>query len=309
MSDLIRPDFPHAIDSTIRAAFCSCPRKFYREYLQHWKPSAESVHLIAGGAFARGLEVARKLYWGEGIKDTNMVLAEATREIFREYGDFDCPPESAKSPIRLVEAMLDSFNHYGWATDPIQPFVTPQGKPAIEFKFALPLPINHPVTGDPLLYCGRFDMLGVFQDCMWVVDDKTSSSLGAQWIKQWDLRGQITGYCWAAREHGMDVAGGILRGVGILKTKITHAQSIQYRPASMIDKWHTQLVRDIQRMIDCWEEGYYDYNFADACTSYGGCPLVDVCKSLNEEKTLEAHYVQRKWDPLEIAKIKTEEAA
>lgn len=54
-----RPMFPHAIDSTMLATFRSCPQKFFRQYIQHWKPKTESVHLIAGGAFAAGIEAAR----------------------------------------------------------------------------------------------------------------------------------------------------------------------------------------------------------------------------------------------------------
>ena len=43
----------------MRGAFGACPQKFYYNYLLHLQPSAESPDLKAGGAFARGLEVAR----------------------------------------------------------------------------------------------------------------------------------------------------------------------------------------------------------------------------------------------------------
>ena len=54
-----RPMFPHTFDSTMLSAFTSCPQKMFRTYVEHWKPKSESVHLIAGGAFAKGIEVAR----------------------------------------------------------------------------------------------------------------------------------------------------------------------------------------------------------------------------------------------------------
>ena len=50
--------FPLAVDSTMLGTFRSCPQKLYRQYLQHWKPRGESVHLVAGGAFAEGIEAA-----------------------------------------------------------------------------------------------------------------------------------------------------------------------------------------------------------------------------------------------------------
>ena len=49
---MTKPIFPHAVDSTMLATFRSCPQKFFRQYVEHWKPKAESVHLVAGGAFA-----------------------------------------------------------------------------------------------------------------------------------------------------------------------------------------------------------------------------------------------------------------
>ena len=57
------PTFPHTIDSTILSTYRACSQKAFRQYMEHWKPSEESVHLIAGGAFAKGLETARSTYF------------------------------------------------------------------------------------------------------------------------------------------------------------------------------------------------------------------------------------------------------
>ena len=35
---MTKPMFPHAVDSTMLATFRSCPQKFFRQYVQHWKP-------------------------------------------------------------------------------------------------------------------------------------------------------------------------------------------------------------------------------------------------------------------------------
>ena len=88
--------FPHAVDSTMLATFRSCPQKFFRQYVQHWKPKAESVHLVAGGAFASGIEVARRAFYEQGMpaQDSETLGLQA---LIEHYGDFECPPESAKS--------------------------------------------------------------------------------------------------------------------------------------------------------------------------------------------------------------------
>ena len=61
-----RVTFPQAVDSTMLATFRSCPQKFFRQYVEHWKPKAESVHLVAGGAFAAGIEEARRAFYEQG---------------------------------------------------------------------------------------------------------------------------------------------------------------------------------------------------------------------------------------------------
>jgi hypothetical protein len=51
-------------------------------------------------------------------------------------------------------------------------------------------------------------------------------------------------------------------------------------------------------MISCWEEGYWDYALDGACTDYGGCTFVQVCKAINPDDWLPVNFEQRVWDPL-----------
>jgi len=55
---MTRPPFPSVVDSTIIAAFRSCPQKAYLEFVEHWKIRDQSVHLVAGAAYAAGMEAA-----------------------------------------------------------------------------------------------------------------------------------------------------------------------------------------------------------------------------------------------------------
>jgi PD-(D/E)XK nuclease superfamily len=289
--------FPRVIDSTLRASFVSCPHKFYREYLQHWKPNIPSIHLIAGGAFAKGIETTRMAYYGEH-KSPEVAVGEGIAALIREYGEFE-PNDStsAKGIENMCGALVEYFTVHPLETDPVRPHIV-GGVPAVEFSFALPLSIAHPETGDPILYAGRFDMLGEYNGALFAVDEKTASQLGGQWQKNWTLRSQLTGYCWAAREYGYPVAGAIIRGISILKSGYGNAESIQYRPQWQLDRWYVQLIRDIERMIHCWKEGYWDYNLDGTCSSYGGCPFLDVCNSPDPERWLEADFVQKVWTPL-----------
>lgn len=292
--------FPHVVDSTMLAAFRSCPQKFFRTYMEHWKPQGESVHLVAGAAFARGLEVARREFYERGMSAEDAIAA-GIGALLAAYGDFNAPEGSAKTPERMAGAMEYYFDVHPLASDPAAPLELPSGKRAIEFSFAQPLPFDHPQSGDPILYTGRSDMICTFADGIYIEDDKTASQLGASWSKQWDLRSQFTGYCWAARQAAIPVNGVLVRGISILKTKYDNAQAITYRSEWEIARWLGQVLRDLERMQECWRAGIWDWNLDHACAEYGGCSLVSVCKSEQPEVWLPMYFERRVWDPLDRA--------
>jgi hypothetical protein len=142
-------------------------------------------------------------------------------------------------------------------------------------------------------------MICDFAEGIYVEDDKTATQLGDSWTRQWELRSQFTGYCWAAREAGISVNGVLVRGVSILKTKYGSAQAITYRSGWEIDRWLGQVLRDLRRLESAWNEGYYDFNLGEACNSYGGCQFTNVCKSNEPETWLPMYFERKRWDPLE----------
>jgi len=291
------PDmFPPVIDSTILAAFRSCPQRAYRQYIQHWKPCNESVHLVAGGAFASGLEAARQAYFVEGRSyEEAQQLGHAA--LLRHYGDFQPPEGSAKTLDRMAGALQYYFERYPLPADPAVPARFSDGRRGIEFSFAVPLPILHPQSGDPLIFAGRADMVVDYCGGLYLEDDKTTSQLGASWHRQWDLRSQFSGYVWAARQHGIPVQGVLVRGISILKTKYDTAECITGRSQYEIDRWYNQTLRDIERMIRCWREGYFDFSLDAACTEYGGCIFQSTCKNPNPDDILQTYFQQKVWSP------------
>jgi hypothetical protein len=292
-----RPPFPEVIDSSLIAAFRSCPQKAFLEFFQHWKSQEPSVHLIAGAAYAKGLEVARVAYFSNGAPEQD-AIAMGISACLASYGDFQCPDDSAKSPGRTAGALEYYFEQYPMSTDLAIPMTLPGGKKGIEFSFIEPIDSLHPETGQPLLYSGRMDMLVSLEGMALGEDDKTTSQLGASWPRQWDLRSQFTSYVWGAARAGIKLDGFLVRGVSILKTKYDTLQAITYRPQWMIDRWYSQLLHDVRRMVECWESGFWDYNLDHACAEYGGCPFRQVCLMKETEQILEQRFQRRRWDPV-----------
>ena len=321
---MLRPPFPRVLDSSLIAAFRSCPYKARLDFFEHWKPKTQSVHLVAGAAYAKGLEIARTAYylgeynwphverlddgtthvtWEHEMREPGNSadsIACGLRALLASYGDFQAPADSAKSIERTAGAFEYYFTQYPLATDKAVPITLPGGRRGIEFSFAEPIDATHPETGDPLLYVGRMDMIAEFAGAIFGEDDKTTSQLGASWPKQWDLRSQFTGYCWGAGRANLPLAGFLVRGVSILKTKYDTLQAITYRPQWMIEQWYDQLLRDVTKMKAMWESGVWDMNLDHACAEYGGCSYKQICQTEPSQRIswLQTSFEQRRWDPV-----------
>lgn len=299
MSEIVyHTEFPELIDNTAREQFVCCPRKFFLSSIQKLGPNPPSIHLHAGGAYAAGLEVMRKSFYDQDMSEQDSLDAGIEAAILY-YGDYDPPEDSVKSCNRVVGALVSYAAEYPLATDIIKPYRLATRKSAVEFTFVVPIPeVPHPVTKQPLLYGGRFDMLAVREDILFVEDDKTTSQLGATWGQQWDLNSQFTGYVWAARSYGYEVGGAIVRGQSFLKNGYGHAQHLTYRSPWIVERWYNQLVRDLKRAVAAFEEGYFDYALGSACAHYGGCEFKRICESKNPEQIIPIYYKNKHWNPL-----------
>lgn len=306
MTESVRSMFPHVFDSSMIASARSCQQKVKRTYFEHWKPMYESVHLVAGGAFAKGLEEARLAFYQDGLPPAESV-AKGLIALVNEYGDYEPIVDTAKTLDRMMGAFEFFMEAYPLGNDGFQPATFANGKLGIEFSFAYPIDVLHPVTNDPILYCGRADMVGTFADGFFGEDDKTTSSLGASWSKQWELRSQFTGYCWAMKKTGLNPQGILTRGVSILKTKYDTQECITYRSQWEIDRWYKQLCRDIENLKRAWAEDYFDYNLDTSCAEYGGCGFTQICKSKDPEVWLPQSFEKRVWDPLARQEVSVEE--
>ena len=301
--ELIRPEFPIVIDNSWRSAFVECPRACYWGSVLHYKPRAEeSVHLHAGKAWAHALEVTRELFYAQELAP-HLAQAAGLETLIQDYGDFQ-PPERGSGASKSLDRLIEAFAYYWRAfpleTDAAQPYRTPDGKPMVEFSFALPISddLRHPVTDEPIIYAGRADMIATYAGAVTIYDDKTTSALGSTWANQWNRRAQFTGYAWAAKAFGIPASQVLVRGIAILKTEIKHAEAITTRTPHHITEWHTQFVRDIKRATECWKTGYWDVNLSDACSSFGGCAFQQPCMSNNPEPWLKGQFVRKMWDPI-----------
>lgn len=210
---LARAGFPKVLDSTMLLK-SACPAKFFYEHCLHLHPSQKSIHLHAGGAFAHGVEYVRRAFYIKKLP-LDEALFEGWREFINYWGDYDAPENSYKDFSNVSAALFDYFHQYNPNNDYVQPLIKQNGEPAVEFTFSIPLPIDHPDTKEPLVYAGRCDMVGTYQNATCIVDEKTTYTFPADWARVFAMRGQFIGYCLHPQHEVLTRSG--WKGIALLK--------------------------------------------------------------------------------------------
>ncbi len=303
----VKPPLPSIIDSTMMVAYRDCPAQFHRSHVLKRAQGQTSVPLIAGGAFASGIEAYRRAWYADGLTKRDS-LDIAFLAAISSWGEFDPFPQGkheARSLDRVLSALASYFTLYDVETDIFQPHIrVDTGEPTIEFGAAIPLDPSygfplHPSTGEPFIWHLRSDALGRYNRTPVFSDEKTTESLGASWSSKWLLRNQFLGYAWCYREMGLPYRTALVRGVGILKTKTTHAETIITYPEHVLDMWQNNAVYDLHQMVQMWEANYWPERIGNACTSFGNCQFTDVCLAHPQNKVnfLKTGYHHRVWDP------------
>lgn len=305
-SAIVRPPFPRVFDSSMLGYARACHKKFFWRHILDRAPKGSNLHLLAGGAFAKGLEAARLAFYYKGLS-VDESICEGQIALVKAWGANDLYEEENKSLGRMLGGLdFTLLEAFPLGSDYIVPYINPStDKPMVECSFGIPIDVLHPETGDPIIYAGRFDMLGVHKTdaVIYVEDDKTTSQLGASWASKWTLRSQFTGYVWGAQQFGLPVAGAVVRGISFLSKSYDKAESIQQRPKWMVERWYEQTCRDIQSIIAAWQAGQWDYNFDESCAAYGGCPYIRLCDTNNPDPFLDVYYDIEKWDPLRVKEV------
>ena len=303
---------PLYIDSSMLTAWRSCRRKHFWSTLSALYPMGTSIHLHAGAAIAAGCEAARKHVFSQPAPSAvplEEVLFHAYSAFSLAWGSYVPPqtPRLVKTFENCWHCLSDYLTQYHPGLDAIQPLLRVDGSPAVEYRFAIPLPIDHP-TGEPFLFVGRFDMLGSWNGLVAPVDEKTTSQFGASWADGWSLRGQFLGYVWAVREQGIPCSTMVVRGLKIAKTGPEFQTAVLAFPDHLISTWYRHLLRDVQQIKEAFihlttredadtRDAAYPMNFGDSCQSYGGCAFEPLCSASNPYDFTSNfnHYV---WNPL-----------
>ena len=295
--------FPLFISNTDLSLWSECELKFFRSRCQMLRKSSFNIDLTAGGTFAAGIEQARKDYYNEGMTAENAVEAafDFVLESLHE-AEFQ---DDLKSPERMALAVRDYFDKFPLDSDEVVPVKLASGVHAVEHKFTIELPINHPELGVPLIFKGKLDMLGEYMGRNYIVDEKTCKAIPRNQADLLATSGQFLGYAWVARELGVETQGVLVRKVAIQKAGNKIEQFEIPITGYMIALWYSSFLQKLTQMVYNYLEVMkgrpfletFQADFQSGCTAYfRPCAYQQGCTSKYGEQFIKSEFEQIAWD-------------
>ncbi len=310
-----------AWDSSSLSLFKQCPRLYQYVMIDGWSPKDESVHLRFGIEYHQAIQ-EYDISRANGVSH-EQAIRNTIRALIIRTADFD-PDQGTKAGNyknrrTLLQLVVDYFDYY--KDDPAETYILGNGKAAVElsFKFELDwgpqkMTYKHDITQSdketevmqPYLLCGHLDRVVNFNDHLFVLDHKTTTTApGDYFFNQFEPNNQMTLYTLASQIIvDSPVKGVIIEAAQVLLDKPNRfVRGFTYRTKDQLDEWVNDLHYTLQLAEQYATMNYWPMNDT-ACDKYGGCKFREVCSKSPSvrENFLKADFVQlpkeERWNPL-----------
>lgn len=320
-----------AWDSTSLGWLKTCPRLYQYSMIDQWRSRGNSVHLDFGLWYHHGLESydrrrAEGMNHDDALADVVLDLLTLTWVYPSTEGlDLDTsagmsaanmaegsPWDSGhnlKTRETLIRSVIWYVEQFG-DDDAAQTVVLANGKPAVELSFKMEMDWGpkaqqsvgyDKVVGQPYILSGHLDRLVNFNDGVYVMDRKTSSTtIGSYYFENYSPDNQMSLYSMAAKViYNTPVKGIIIDAAQIAVGFTRFSRGFTFRTPAQIDEW----LDDTKRWLALAEQfavaDFWPMN-DKSCHQYGGCAFRKVCSKSPEvrQKFLESDFTKKEWNPL-----------
>lgn len=317
------------IDNSSLERFTTCPRSAQYYICNKRESSDERIALSFGKAIHKILEARYKhnpnvvtKVPGISEHDTNEIMLAAARDAFADWKNDDA--EEFRNFSTAVTFIEKYNSHY-----PMEGFEVlrlPDGNPAIEVPFAVPLgelEINGPLlvrnpAGDiaekefstlKIIWTGRIDLIIKREGNIFLMDHKTTSMMGPQYFKEFDLSSQVYGYVWAASKLlNTRISGFLVNALAFRKpTPKGKPYEFQRYPVSvdtsLVSEWVDDCLHIVSDFIEQARRGYMPKHTKWCVGKYGPCPYIPICslppQGGREIMLSSGNYKDVLWNPLD----------
>lgn len=170
-----------------------------------------------------------------------------------------------------------------------------------EQEFTVKLP-----NGNNLI--GRIDKIIEWDNVIWVMDHKTTSQLGPQFMNMHTPNLQFSGYVYAAQQLGYTNCVGVLVDAILVAKGLLQATSrgkltpllrdFAYRSKEDVEEYLLTVKGVTQEIESCEHMDWWIPNW-QSCSDYGECPYRRICKEPMElrQRIIDSDYKVEPWDP------------
>lgn len=324
-------NYNERIDYSSLSTYLECPRKFFFQYVLHFRSSRPSIHLVFGSCWHYGLEETYRRIASGSAMDTNMdaefardISVKAFNKLWSLEGEphFDPDLVYPKAPGRAA----DMYNKYWkeYLDEDSQKKII-----GVEIPFTISLGIMDDFFGstdeadddedDDSLpdYIGRMDLVFEAPDgSLEIVDHKTASSINAVTPISFQASMQTDGYLTAGHMF-FDKIPSMTYSVALCqKTRIAFERFTFQKRMSALDRFLLDLASHCESIQE--DLALYEIEKAEtsrkhvmrcfrrksgyACTMFfSACPYFDLCQNRNNPATWHNNppqgYSVNEWDP------------
>lgn len=315
------------LDNTAAERFTTCP-KSAEYYLVHKREAhAKNAALTFGGAIHAGLETLLKgkltierTTFGpaaDHLEDEDAFSLRIARSILDYFTAHPTALDEYRTPTIALEVMAHyrqraRLPDYEWSV------LSDDNGLLVERAFELPLgvlEVNAEISlpGKPpffvkeihVAWSGKIDVVANANGCNRIVDHKTTSMGGDQFVQDFQLSNQTIGYTWAARQLWPELnisgfcgnaiflkrpASGTFPAGGLLSSGSRGGKPpldffrfyFEYSPERIIE-WHQNIMFVMEDFVTCLIRGVFTMHTKYCFGKFGRCQYHDVC-SLDDPK-------------------------
>lgn len=328
----------YAWDSTSLGWLKTCSRLYQYSMIEQWRSKGNSVHLDFGLWYHHGLESydrrrAEGMNHDNALADVVLDLLTLTwvreNEGVRQYPDGFTAEEieaeeskyhsgkpwdaghNLKTRETLIRSVIWYVEEFG-PSDAAQTVVLANGKPAVELSFKMEMDWGPKMSAildieaqekkpyQPYILSGHLDRLVHFSDGIYVMDRKTSSTIGSFYFDQYSPDNQMSLYTLAAKVIYQTPVKGIIIDAAQIAVGFTRfSRGFTFRTDAQINEWLDDTKRWLALAEGFAEENFWPMN-DKSCHQYGGCVFRKVCSKSPEvrQKFLETDFMKKEWNPL-----------
>ena len=311
---------PFYLDNSTLKPVATCSTQAWLRYWLGYTSPEERAELKSGSA----AHEAEAVYFRGGSGAD--ALATYERE-YREWSDANVAPDH-----RLTWENTSKILAYWFETHPRASLPFTIKPDLVEIGFAFPLT-------DDIVFCGRIDDVAQGRDdrAWYVVENKHTGRISPDWIKQYRMDSQLSGYIWAAQQHtSQPVVGAFVNAIefsrlpsdptrkckkhAVLFPECAHLHAtfdllIVSRTPEALRKWKATAIKLARRFIEMatkWPTIDYlpavpmEGTFHGACRF---CAFHDFCSVGRPANMVSSMLVHEPWKPFDYAQGKREESA